>query len=133
MMRKFKQQKLWRDKLVDIMEKEHGSRLHWRRLDDVEFDEQIRIKLLEEAQEVAVAQSRKELIAELADVQEVLAALAGLHGISQKDIQEAQAQKKQERGGFAGRKFVDLAEHHAGSFGEKYCLADPEKYPEIIE
>lgn len=45
-MRIFKQNKLWRDKAVDMMEQNHGSKIHWRCLDDAEFDQQIRIKLL---------------------------------------------------------------------------------------
>jgi predicted house-cleaning noncanonical NTP pyrophosphatase (MazG superfamily) len=133
MMRKFRQNKLWRDKAVDIMEQEHGSCIHWRRLDDQEFDEQIRIKLLEEAQEVVAAENRQELLGELADVQEVLSALAGLHGITQQEIDAIQIKKQHDRGGFGGRRFVDIAEHPVGGFGEKYCLADPVKYPEVIE
>lgn len=130
-MRKFLQNKLWRDKAVSMMEQNHGSRIHWRRLDDQEFDKTIRIKLLEEAEEVAVAKSRSELIAELADVFEVIDALAELHKISREEILAMQAKKRDERGGFAGRMFVDVAEHPVGSFGEKYCLADPLKYPEV--
>lgn len=131
-MRKFKQNKLWRDKLIDIMEQKHGSKIHWRRLDDSEFDEQIRIKLLEEAQEAATAKDRNELIAELADLYEVIDAIADLHTISKEEINLSQNKKRQERGGFSGRKFVDIAEHQPNSFGEAYCLKDPEKYPEIL-
>lgn len=130
-MRKFLQNKLWRDKAVSMMEQNHGSRIHWRRLDDQEFDKNIRIKLLEEAEEVAVAKSRSELIAELADVFEVIDALAELHKISREEILAVQTKKRDERGGFADRMFVEIAEHPAGSFGEKYCLADPLKYPEV--
>ena len=130
-MRKFKQNKLWRDNAVEMMEQNHGSKIHWRQLNDTEFDEQIRIKLLEEAHEVATAKDRKELIGELADLYEVIDSIAGLHTISKEEIIDTQTKKRQERGGFSGRKFVDIAEHPAGSFGEKYCLADPEKYPEI--
>jgi hypothetical protein len=49
------------------------------------------------------------------------------------DIIDVQGQKCQKRGGFRERKFVTVAEHMENSFGEKYCLADPGKYPEIIE
>ncbi len=132
-MRTFKQNKLWRDNAVDMMEQNHGSKIHWRRLDDAEFDQQIRIKLLEEAQEVAAAKNRKELIGELADLYEVIDSIAALHTISKEEIIDMQTKKRHERGSFSGRKFVDTAEHPAGSFGEKYCLADPEKYPEITQ
>lgn len=131
-MRIFLQNKLWRDKLVDVMEQKHSSRINWRYLSDEEFNEQLRIKLAEETEEVITAKSRDELIAELADVFEVIDSLAKLHGISKEEIIGSQTKKRDERGGFEGRKFVETAEHLAGSFGEQYCLADPTKYPEII-
>jgi hypothetical protein len=43
-----------------------------------------------------------------------------------------QQKKFLKRGGFAERKYVTTAEHPEGSFGEKYCRANPEKYPEIL-
>jgi predicted house-cleaning noncanonical NTP pyrophosphatase (MazG superfamily) len=130
-MRTFRQNKLWRDKLVAIVEQRDGSRIYWRRLEDKEFDKQLRIKLLEEAHEAVAAQERTELLAELADVYEVIDTLAELHKISKDEIIAAQIKKRDECGGFAGRMFVSIAEHPVGSFGEKYCLASPEKYPEI--
>lgn len=132
-MRKFKQNKLWRDKLIEMMEQRHGSRIHWRRLDDVEFDREIRIKLLEEAQEVAVGRDRNELIAELADLYEVIDSIKHLHVITEEEIITVQQQKRADRGSFEGRCFVEIAEHPRGGFGEAYCLADPEKYPEIMD
>ena len=131
--RKFRQNKLWRDKAVDMMEQNHDSHIHWHYLDDHEFDKQIRIKLLEEAEEVVVSKSKSELVGELADLFEVIDSLMSLHDITKDAIITAQNKKRQERGGFEGRKFVTVAEHPVDSFGEKYCLADPEKYPEIIE
>src|SRR5690606_33126038 len=109
--RTFLQKKLWRDKAVDLMENNHGSKINWRYLSDQEFDEQIRIKLIEEAQEVITATSRDGLIAELADVYEVINSLAALHNITQEEIVAVQEQKREERGGFEGRRFVDTAEH----------------------
>jgi predicted house-cleaning noncanonical NTP pyrophosphatase (MazG superfamily) len=131
-MRIFKQNKLWRDKTVDMMEQNHGSKIHWRYLNDIEFDRQLRIKLLEEAHEGAAARDRSELIGELADIYEVIDSFAKINQISHDEILAAQNKKREERGGFAGRRFVDTAEHPIGSFGDRYCLADPKKYPEII-
>lgn len=132
-MRVFKQNKLWRDKAVEIMEQSHGSKVHWRCLSDAEFDQQLRIKLLEESHEVATAKDRNELINELADIYEVIDSLAQVNQIFHDEIRAVQIKKLTERGGFSGKKFVTIAEHSAGSFGEKYCLADPEKYPEVFE
>ena len=132
-MRTFLQKKLWRDNAIDMMEKNHGSKIHWRQLNDQEFDQQIRIKLLEEAEEVATAQSRNELINELADLYEVIDSLMAANAITTEEIITEQMKKRDERGGFTKRRFVETAQHPVDSFGEKYCLADPEKYPEVIE
>lgn len=130
--RAFLQNKLWRDKAVDLM-KELKSIIHWQRLTDAEYDYQLRQKLLEESREVCAATSKKELMQELADVLEILEAISNANEISIEEVRAIQLEKKAERGGFEGRKFVTIAEHLEGSFGEKYCLADPVKYPEITE
>jgi predicted house-cleaning noncanonical NTP pyrophosphatase (MazG superfamily) len=131
-MRVFKQEKLWRDKMVAKAESQ-GSVLHWRRLDDAEYDKQLRLKLLEEADEVLDAPSRHELMNELADIYEVFNSLCVLHNFSKEEIIAIQEKKRAERGGFDERKFVDTAEHPDGSYLANYCLAEPLKYPEIIE
>lgn len=129
-MRKFLQNKLWRDKAVDMMEQQHGSIIHWKYLDDDAFKKELNIKLIEEAQEVVVATSHESLIGELADVFEIIDALCKAHNITHAQIISAQQTKREKRGGFDGRKYVTIAEHPDGSFGVEYCLADPEKYPE---
>ena len=131
-LRKFKQDKLWRDKVIDRLE-QAGSKVHWARLDDEQFAEQIKIKLLEEAEEVCHAKTKESVLEELADILEVVTSFCDLHEVTLQDIIDIQKKKHQERGGFQGRKFVTVAEHPSGSFGEKYCLNDPEKYPEIID
>lgn len=129
-MRAFSQNKLWRDKAVDLM-KEMKSIIHWHRLEDAEYDEQLRLKLLEEAEEVARASSKQELMEELADVFEIIDSICEVNGVDPEEIRGIQCKKRLERGGFKERKFVTVAEHLKGSFGEKYCLADLDKYPEI--
>ena len=70
-MRKFIHNKLWRDKGVERMEKT-GSIVHVTILDDEQYDKQLGLKLLEEAQEVCGAKSKEDLISEVGDVLEVL-------------------------------------------------------------
>lgn len=130
-MRVFKQEKLWRDKAPELMHK-HGSIIHIKELNDNEFDHELRVKLLEEAEEVKAAQTTDTLVQELADLYEVIDTLAQLHGITKETIVAAQEKKRNDRGGFIGRTYVTVAEHPEGSFGVEYCLADPEKYPEIL-
>lgn len=131
-MRKFVQNKLWRDKAITKLE-EIGSKIHWTKLDDHEYDKQLRLKLLEETDEVVQAKTTKDLSNEIADVLEVVSALCSLHDLKLEEILKIKETKREERGGFDGRKFVTIAEHPVGGFGEKYCLADPEKYKEIVE
>ncbi len=130
--RKFKQEKLWRDKAVDLL-KQMGSKIHWVRLEEEQFEEQLRVKLLEEAAEVCDAKNKEGLLEELADLLEVISAFCELHEVNLQDIIELQAKKRDERGGFHERKFVTVAEHPIGSFGERYCLNDQDKYPEIFD
>ena len=130
-MRSFLQNKLWCDKAVGLLEM-MGSKIHWIRLGDEAFDRELRVKLVEETQQVVQAKTRQEMCSELADIQGVIASLCALHGISLQEVTNAQMQKRSERGGFEGRRYVTVAEYPAGSFGEKYCLNDPDKYPEIV-
>lgn len=130
MMHKFLQNKLWRDKAPDLM-RATGSVIHITQLDDAQYEKQLKIKLQEEAEEVCVAHDKKELIEELADVLEVIDALCVLRGISLEDVRSIQKEKRDKRGGFYQRLFVTIAEHEAGSFGDRYCRAQPDKYPEI--
>lgn len=57
-MRTFLQNKLWRDKVVKIIQ-DQGSILEMRQLDDKEFDQQLRLKLLEEGDEIKSAQTKR--------------------------------------------------------------------------
>lgn len=131
-MHKFQQNKLWRDKLPTRMEA-MGSVIHVKALSDAEYDEQLRIKLLEEAHEVCSSHNAQALLEELADLSEVVDALCALHGITKEQLLATQTKKREDRGGFYGRTYVTIAEHPAGSFGEKYCREQAEKYPEIFE
>lgn len=131
-MRKFISNKLWRDKNIQKV-KNWGSVVHTKRLTDAEYDAELRFKLIEEAQEVKSASTQNELMQELADIFEVVDALCLLHNIKLQDITNIKEKKREEQGSFEGRNFVTIAEHVVGGPGEKYCLAQPDKYPELIE
>ena len=129
-MRKFPSNKLWRDKTIDLCTQK-GFVIHWKHLDDQEYDAALRSKLREESDEVCSAQSREELVAEIADVFEVIDSLGTLHNLTKDEIADYQAKKRSTNGGFFERKFVTSVEHPEGSPWIDYCLAQPEKYPEI--
>lgn len=128
--RTFKQYKLVRDKILSLMQ-EQGSKLYTMQLNDKDFQKQLKLKLVEEALEVQHASNKENITEELADILEVVHALAKAHDINLKDVEAAQKAKHETKGGFATRTFVTFAEHPVDSPAERYCLADPEKYPEV--
>ncbi|MCD8484080.1 nucleoside triphosphate pyrophosphohydrolase [Candidatus Woesebacteria bacterium] len=64
------------------------------------FKKNLKNKLLEEAQEVASATSRTDLLEELADLQEVVNALCDLNNIDSSDLAQKQKSKREKAGGF---------------------------------
>ena len=128
--RTFYYNKFVRDKMVERSEAT-GSIVYSKKLDDKEFEAALRIKCMEEAEEIFSAQSKDGLIEELADMLEIINAFCDIYQVTLKDVIAIQEQKYQERGGFKDHIFISTAEHQVGSFGEQYCLADPEKYPEV--
>jgi predicted house-cleaning noncanonical NTP pyrophosphatase (MazG superfamily) len=90
--------KLVRDLIPDIITAD-GSRPSTRILDQASYQRALRSKLVEEAQE-AEAASDEQLASELADVLEVLRALAQAHDMKWEDIELHATRKRAERGGF---------------------------------
>lgn len=129
-MRKFVQNKLWRDKAPELMENT-GSKIHVKKLSDTEYKAVLIDKLFEEVAEIKAALGKKEITEEIADVLEVIDAICKINNINYSDIKNCKQEKLSSRGGFYNRKYVTIAEHKPDSFGEKYCLNQPEKYPEI--
>ncbi len=90
--------KLVRDHIPDLIE-ESGSQCGTLELSEVEYQQALRDKLLEEAQEAATA-NPEELATELADVLDVIDALIESTGISQELILLERDQKRATKGGF---------------------------------
>jgi predicted house-cleaning noncanonical NTP pyrophosphatase (MazG superfamily) len=84
--------KLVRDKIPEII-RNSGNQCEISVLNDAEYIEALRQKLVEEAKEVAIAKP-KELAQELADVMEVMDALIAATGIEREIIIAKQKQKK---------------------------------------
>jgi predicted house-cleaning noncanonical NTP pyrophosphatase (MazG superfamily) len=143
-MRKFIHNKLWRDSGPARMEAV-GSIVHVRILDDVEYNKQLGLKLMEEAAEAAQAAcklpissiisdtEKADLISEIGDVYEVIDCMIALHNLSREEIASKQAEKRNERGSLLERKFVTMTESIPGSFLDEYCSKDPDKYLLIPE
>ncbi|MFJ4828427.1 hypothetical protein ACIP79_00575 [Streptomyces sp. NPDC088747] len=75
----------------------------YRTADADEMPRLLNAKLLEEAQEVADARTAKEWAAELADVLEVVHALAARYGLTPEQLEGMRRDKAIARGGFALR------------------------------
>lgn len=94
--------KLVRDKIPDLI-RASGCVPDVQVLDDAAYCRALHDKLLEEAAELRAAVTADEVVAEIADVLEVLTAIAVLHSVRFGDLAAAAERKHSERGGFAQR------------------------------
>lgn len=127
---KFSCNKIARDKSVESM-KEQGITAHYKLLTGKELANALGNKLLEEALEVKEATDRQEVIAELADLFEVIEGLCKVHGITHDEIILHKELTKQKKGGFEKGIFVDYIEMSDTNERVKHFRKSPEKYPEI--
>lgn len=94
-------EKLIRDRIPELAAV-RGQKLNVRECRDGELEFFLRSKLVEEAEEAAeaAAGTPEELLAELADVMEVVRSLAHLYGWSRSDLERAIARKNYRHGAF---------------------------------
>ncbi|MEV4183144.1 nucleoside triphosphate pyrophosphohydrolase [Streptosporangium canum] len=93
--------KLVRDKIPDII-REHGGEPVVTVLGDADYRRALLEKLFEESTELSEAPAT-EVAEEIADVLEVLRAIATLHGHEWRDIEKVSEAKRVERGTFLER------------------------------
>ena len=98
--------KLVRDRIPEII-KNNGEESVVRKLSDDEYKVELYKKLLEEVNEVVDAQDIESTIEELADVLEILKAVAELNNKELVDVIEIADQKRLKRGGFEKRLFLE--------------------------
>jgi predicted house-cleaning noncanonical NTP pyrophosphatase (MazG superfamily) len=97
--------KLVRDKIPMIIEKT-GKTFTTRVLSDEEYIEHLRKKAFEELEEYMSVENDETAIEELADVLEIIHALAEYHGASIEEVEEVRAEKAEKRGGFKEKIFL---------------------------
>lgn len=97
--------KLVRDRIPEIITKQ-GLTLTTRILEADEYLTELRTKLQEETNEFLTAESSSEAIEELADMLEVIHALAERHGASVQELERIRAEKADKRGGFRDRIYL---------------------------
>jgi len=93
--------KLVRDKIPEIITA-NGDVPTTRVLGKAEYDEELRRKLLEEAAEAAASDDTTEL----ADVLEVVYALADQAGLTREELETIRALKEQKRGAFSKKLYL---------------------------
>lgn len=131
--KKYMHNKLWRDHAIEKLEAQYDEIIHRKILSDEEYNQQLGLKLIEEAQEVITATNKDELISEIGDVYEVLDCIIALHKLSSDTIEQRRVDKRKDRGSYKQRKFVTFTESKPGSFLDVYCSKDPKKYPLIVD
>ena len=128
-MRKFRFQKLVRDKVVDGILNE-GNKPDFKTLSEREYIKELKLKLLEEAKELPKAKNDN-IIRELADIQEIIDNLIKALGLVQEQLKEAQEKKNELAGSFKKRHYIKDIKVQDNSERIKYYLQFPDKYPEI--
>ncbi len=97
--------KLVRDKIPELLDK-NGGETEIEILDNEKYIECLLEKLKEECEEVISADSRENLTEELADLLEVINAIAKTNDIDFDKIEKIRLDKKEKRGGFDSKIFL---------------------------
>ncbi|MDT8862128.1 nucleoside triphosphate pyrophosphohydrolase [Alkalihalobacillus sp. MEB130] len=94
--------KLVRDRIPEIIEKS-GKSFRTNVLDSASYQKELRMKLREEMDELLQAKFVEDRVEEMADLLEVMYALASLDGVDPHEIERVRERKQNERGGFKER------------------------------
>ncbi len=128
---RFKVDKLIRDKTAASL-RAKGVKVFDRVMEKDEYLQRLKDKLLEESNETINSKSNNELCEELADVLEVMMALAKLYEIEWEDIEQNAVQKRERRGGFDNKIYCSFVEVEEGHPNFQYYKTRPDQYPEEI-
>lgn len=97
--------KLVRDLIPKIIE-EAGKTFTTRTLSDEEYRQELRKKAFEELEEYMNASDDVTAVEELADLLEIIHALAECHGATTEQVEAIRASKAEQRGGFKEKIFL---------------------------
>lgn len=133
---KFKLKKLVRDKIVHLIE-ESGRKAISRVIEQDEYIFELKNKLTEEVHELFEAVDNRHkneadfaICEELADVLEVITSLAGACGVDFVNVEKTATRKKEEKGDFSERIYIDYIEINEDDPQIEYYRARADKYPE---
>lgn len=97
--------KLVRDRIPEIIENNRKTSIT-RILDEREYIEEIGKKIEEELTEYLEAEEKEHRVEELADLLELVNALAQYEDVTLEDVEKVRKQKAAKRGGFQERVFL---------------------------
>jgi predicted house-cleaning noncanonical NTP pyrophosphatase (MazG superfamily) len=101
--------KLVRDKIPQIIESK-GKKLLTKVLNNEDYIKYLKEKAYEELDEYCAAETDGEAVEELADLLEVIRALAKHHGSSIEEVEAVRKDKAEKRGGFQEKLFLIVVE-----------------------
>lgn len=101
--------KLVRDNIPKIITEE-GLKANARVLNEKEFSDALYEKMIEEATELKLAKTKKEIIEELADLYEVIEELLIINKIDIAEIDKVRVKKNFKKGTFENRIFLENVE-----------------------
>ncbi|CAG1021495.1 hypothetical protein MTYM_01039 [Methylococcales bacterium] len=102
--------KLIRDRVKEKIEAK-GDTCEVEVLSDEAFEDALRLKLIEEATELAAAKERSVFLSEYADLMVVLDALASRYDLSEADLKLTLIESLEKKGGFEKRHFLRWSEY----------------------
>lgn len=97
--------KLVRDRIPEIIENT-GKKFTTRILDNEEYIKELKTKSFEELNEYINAKNDKDAVEELADLLEIIHALAECHGTNIEQVEQVRQEKAEKRGGFKDKIFL---------------------------
>jgi len=97
--------KLIRDKILEII-KGAGEKPYSRVLDKKEYLKELKKKVVEEAKELTETTTKKEIINEVVDIQELVDRIITEINFTKTQIKKQQKIKNKKRGGFKKRLFL---------------------------
>lgn len=121
--------KLGRDKSPERMKKT-GIIPQYKIITGEELLSALRAKIIEEALEVTQAHDKQDMIAELADLAEVVESLKRYYCITDQEVAAEKALRYEQRGGFEQGVFMESISMDDDNERVAHFRASPEKYPE---
>lgn len=100
-----KYNKLVRDKIPNVIEST-GKKFVTTILSEEDYIKELKKKSFEELEEYMNTTSREDGLEELADVLEIIHALAAYHGSSIDQVEQIRKEKEEKRGGFREKIFL---------------------------